>query len=127
MSSHPVSKSSTLRGPRFEDEIDDIRVSTSAPMNTWKIVPSKLVKKDSFEDKTLNSRVSFTIQTANRFACIGDKSCDPLPIEQTEPEVTVFHKPIKTKLKKKKMKKNKKVRKVNTCYISDSIKAKTLI
>ena len=122
MSSHPVS--STLRGPKFEDEIDVKRVSTSAPMNTWKIVPSKPVKKDFFEDKTLKSRISFTLQTANRFLCIGDQSLDPFPIEQTEPEVTGIQKPIKTKLKKKKMKKNKKVRKMNTCNISDSIKAK---
>ena len=123
MSSHPVSKSSTLRGPKFEDEIDDIRVSTSAPMNTWKIVPSKLVKKDSFEDKTIKSKVSFTVKTGNRFSCLGDKSCDPLYVEQTEPEVTGIYKPIKTKSKKKKIKKNKKVRKMSTCYIGDSIKA----
>ena len=99
MSSHPVSKSSTLMGPKFEDEIDVKRVSTSAPMNTWKIVPSKPVKKDFFEDKTLKSRISFTLQTANRFLCIGDQSLDPFPIEQTEPEDSGIQKPIKTKLK----------------------------
>ena len=119
MSSHPISKSSTLRGLKFEDEIVVTRVSTSIPIKTWKVVPSNPMKKNSFEDKTFNSMVTFRLKTENKFACIGDQ----FQIEITEADVNEVHKPIHKKLKKRKIKKNKKVRKMQRYYITDSIEA----
>ena len=121
MSSQRVSKSSTLRGPKFEDEIEVQRVSLSTQLETWKVVQRKPMKKDSFQDKNLNSEV-FTLQTENGFACIGDKYFDSSHIENTEPDVNEFHK-LLPKLKKKKTKKIKQVRKRKKCCITDPIKA----
>ena len=121
MSSQTVSKSSNLRGPMFEDDIEVKRASLSTPMETWRVVPSKPIKKDSFQDKNLNSKVSFTLQTENRFACIGDKYS--FHIEDTEPDVKELHKPIQKLKKKQKIKKMKKIRKMKKYIITDPIKA----
>ena len=92
-------------------------------MQTWKVIPSNPVKKDSFEDKPSKSRVPFTVKTENRFAGIGDQFCDTFDIENTEPDVIELQKPIKNRLKKKKIKKNKKVRTIQKFNTTDSTKA----
>ena len=107
MSSNAVSKSSTLRGPKFDDEINVERVSTATQIETWKIVPSNSVKKLSPQDTALKSMKSFTIETANMFDGIRAESCQPFHIEHTEPDVNVIKKPVHNKLKKKKIKNKK--------------------
>ena len=78
MSSHGVSKSTTLRGPKFDDDIDVKRVSTTTQLNAWKIVPSITVKSknktEQFSKKC--SKGSFTTNVSNRFNGIKDESCD---------------------------------------------------
>ena len=94
MSSQPISKSSTLKGPKFEDKIEVQSVSPSTPIEKWKVVPRKPMKKDLFQDRTLESKDTFFVKTENRFSCIGDQFCDPFHIENTEPDVNNFHQPI---------------------------------
>ena len=103
MSSQGVSKSTTLRGPKFDDEIDVKRDSTATPVKTWKTVPSITVKKLSFKDKTLKSMKSFTLETANRFNVIREESCPSFNIQHTKPtEVNAINKPFQSNLKEKK-------------------------
>ena len=123
MSSHPISKSSTLKGPKFEDEIEVQSVSPSTPMEKWKVLPRKPMKKDLFQDRTLESKDTFLVKTENRFSCIGDQFCDPFHIENTEPDVNNFNKPLQNKLKKKRIKKIKQVRKMKKYCITNPIRA----
>ena len=128
MSSNAVSKSSTLRDPKFDDEINVERVSTATQIKTWKIVPSNSVKKLSPQDTALKSMKSFTIETANMFDGIRNETCQPFHIEHTEPDANVIHKNFQNKLKKKekikkknvKKIKNKEVKKIQRSYITDS-------
>ena len=98
MNSDPVSKSSTLRGPKFDEEIDVKRISTPTSVNTWKVV-----KKLSFQDENLISMKSFTIKTTNRFEKIKEESCHPFHIEDTEPDADFIYKTIQNKLEKEKI------------------------
>ena len=78
MSSQGVSKSTTLRGPKFDDEIDVKRVSTAAQVNTWKIVPC-ITNKSANEKAPFTKKcpkVSFTTKISNRFNGIEVESCD---------------------------------------------------
>ena len=127
MNSDPVSKSSTLRGPKFDEEIDVKRVSTATPVNTWKVVQSNTVKKLSFQDENLISMKSFTIKTTNRFEKIKEESCHPFHIEDTEPDADFIYKTIQNKLEKEKITnkkvkkiKNKKIKTIQKCYITNS-------
>ena len=129
MHSHTVYKSSSLRGPKFDDEMNGERISTTTPVKTWKIVPSNTVKKLSFQDTISKAMKSFTIKTSNRFDGIKEDSCHSSHIEPSD--VNVIQKPLQKKLKEKKRIKIKKVKKIKKnkvkeskkCYIPDSNRA----
>ena len=75
MSTRSVSKSSTLKSPTFDDEMDVKIGTTCTPEETWKAVMSG-VKKAPFNQKNLKANGSFAIEIANRFCGIEDESCD---------------------------------------------------
>ena len=99
MSSQPVSRSSTLRDPKFDDEIHVKRLTTATPVSTWKIVPSNGVKKLSFQDTTIKPMKSFTMKTANMFDGLREESCNSFHTDHTEPDVNLFRKALEIKLK----------------------------
>ena len=75
MSGQLGSKSTTLRGPNFDDDMELEFLSTSTNLKTWKIIKKSSIKKAQFQDKILKSKDSFTIETTNRFSAIKEEYC----------------------------------------------------
>ena len=110
MSCDSVSKSSTLRSPKFDDEVAVKPVPTCTPVKDWKVV-----QKSKSEKPTITKQKgSFTIEISNRFNGIIDESCDlnhnEVSIEikpRSEDEQIVNKKRYKIKTKKTKTIKQK--------------------
>ena len=105
MSSSGASKSTTLRGPKFDEEISVERVSSCPPVNTWKVVHLSSNRKALSKEKTLKSKESPGIETANRFDVIKDASCNLDLLETTD--ISNERKLKSEKDTKRKAKKNK--------------------
>ena len=126
MSSHGVSKSTSLKGPKFDDEIDVKRVFAATPVPTWKLVPCKAAPS---KEETFKLKESQRIETANRFDLIKDKSCD---LDLVEPKDINNRRNLKSendnkRRNKKKTKKDKrpKDKKQKCCsnYLSEAKKS----
>ena len=53
MSGQPGSKSTTLRGPNFDDDVELEFLSPSTNLKTWKIIKKSSIRKAQYQDKIL--------------------------------------------------------------------------